>query len=221
MIASFAVGRTQSLLWGIARLKRAGAIPKDLPVFLNSPMATDVTRIYHDHRREHRLDRDETEAMCRAATIVTSAEESKRLNKSRGPMVIIAGSGMATGGRIVHHLSAFAEDPRNMIVLAGFQAGGTRGAAILGGAKSVRIFGEDVPIGAEVVGLDGLSAHADSDELMAWAKRLPHAPRRTFVTHGEAAASDAFRARLKRELGWDAIVPEHLQTVDLTGSGAA
>ena len=221
MIASFAVGRTQSLLWGIARLKRAGAIPKDLPVFLNSPMATDVTRIYHDHRREHRLDRDETEAMCRAATIVTSAEESKRLNKSRGPMVIIAGSGMATGGRIVHHLSAFAEDPRNMIVLAGFQAGGTRGAAILGGAKSVRIFGEDVPIGAEVVGLDGLSAHADSDELIAWAKRLPHAPRRTFVTHGEAAASDAFRARLKRELGWDAIVPEHLQTVDLTGSGAA
>ncbi len=221
MIASFAVGRAQSLLWGIHRLKREGRIPRDLPVFLNSPMATDVTKIYQDHHKEHRLSRAETEAMCRAATIISSVEDSRRLNKSAGPMVIIAGSGMATGGRIIHHLHAFAEDPRNMIVLAGFQAGGTRGAAILGGASSVRIFGDDVPIGAEVVGLDSLSAHADADEIVDWVRRLPHPPRRTFVTHGEPAAADALRARLKRELGWDAHVPEHMERCDLSAGAAS
>ncbi len=215
MIASFAVGRTQALLWGIHTLKRDGIIPANLPVYLNSPMATDVTEIYQRHRREHRLSKADTEAMCRAATIVSSAEESKRLNKQAGPMVIVAGSGMATGGRIVHHLHAFASDPKNMIVLAGFQAGGTRGAAILAGAPSVRIFGDDVPIAAEIVSLEDLSAHADADEVLAWAGRMPQPPRRTFVTHGEPAAADALRARFKRELGWEARVPEHLESVTL------
>jgi metallo-beta-lactamase family protein len=153
--------------------------------------------------------------MCRAATIVNSAEESKRLNERRGPMVVIAGSGMATGGRIVHHLRAFASDPRHTVVLAGFQAGGTRGADLLGGAASLRIFGQDVPIRADIVAVDGFSAHADAGEIMAWLKSSDTKPRRTFVTHGEPAASDALRARLKRELGWRAEVPEHLQTVEL------
>lgn len=215
MIASFAVGRAQSLLWAIHRLKQEGRIPASLPVYLNSPMARDVTRLYHDHRREHRLSKADSEAMSTAATIINNVADSKQLNARRGPMVIIAGSGMATGGRIVHHLHEWADDPRNLIVLAGFQAGGTRGANIRDGAKSVRIFGDDVTIAAEVVNLDTLSAHADANEILAWAKSMPKAPRQTFVNHGEPAAADALRARLKRELGWSVRVPDHLARFDL------
>ncbi len=215
MIASFAVGRAQSLLWAIHCLKRDGRIPASLPVYLNSPMARDVTRLYRDHRREHRLSKADSEAMCAAATVINTVEDSKALNRRKGPMVVIAGSGMATGGRIVHHLHEWADDPRNLIVLAGFQAGGTRGALIRDGAKTVRIFGDDVPIAAEVVTLDTLSAHADADEILAWARRMPKPPRETFVNHGEPSASDTLRARIKRELGWQVRVPDHMAGFDL------
>lgn len=215
MIASFAVGRAQSLLYAIRRLKRDGRLPAALPVFLNSPMARDVTRLYHEHRREHRLSQAESKAMCEAATIINTLQESKALNRMKGPMVVIAGSGMATGGRIIHHIHEWADDPRNTIVLAGFQAGGTRGALIRDGASTIRMFGDDVPIKAEVVNLDTLSAHADAGELLAWAKRMPRAPREVFVNHGEPAAADTLRARFKRELGWNARVPDHLASYEL------
>lgn len=215
VIPSFAVGRTQSLLWCIHRLKAEGKIPRALPVYLNSPMATDVTEIYHRYRAEHRLSHDECEAMCHAAQIVNSAAESKTLNERKGPMVLIAGSGMATGGRVVHHLKAFAPDPRNAVVFAGYQAGGTRGAAMLGGAQTIRIHGEDVPVRAEIVMLSNLSAHADYREMLDWLGHVQTPPRRTFITHGEPAASDALRMRIKRELGWDCHVPEYLETVEL------
>ena len=175
-----------------------------------------MTRLYHEHRSEHRLTKAESEAMCSAATIINTLDESKALNRRKGPMVVIAGSGMATGGRIIHHIHEWADDPRNTIVLAGFQAGGTRGALIRDGAKSVRMFGDDVPIKAEVVNLDTLSAHADGNELLAWARRSPKPPREVFVNHGEPAAADTLRARFKRELGWNARVPDHLQSIDLT-----
>lgn len=218
IIPSFAVGRTQSLLWCIHRLKAEGKIPRALPVYLNSPMATDVTEIYHRYRTEHRLSHDECEAMCHAAQIVNSAADSKALNERKGPMVIIAGSGMATGGRVVHHLKAFAPDPRNAIVFAGFQAGGTRGAAMLRGAETIRIHGEDVPVRAEVAMLSNLSAHADYREMLDWLGHIQKPPRRTFITHGEPAAADALRVRIKQELGWECHVPEYLETVELAGA---
>jgi metallo-beta-lactamase family protein len=183
-------------------------------------MATDVTAIYHRHRTEHRLTHDECEAMCKAAEIVNSVAESKALNARKGPMVIIAGSGMATGGRVVHHLKAFAPDPRNAIVFAGFQAGGTRGAAMLGGAQTIRIHGEDVPVRAEIAMLSNLSAHADYREILDWLGHVSKPPRRIFVTHGEPAASDALRARISQELGWNSHVPEYLESVDLDGIAA-
>lgn len=219
LFPSFAVGRAQDLLFRIHQLKAGGAIPADLPVYLNSPMATDVTELYYRHRTDHRLSDSEARAMCHAAKVVTTVEASKQLNKEHGPMIIIAGSGMATGGRIVHHLRAFAPDARNTIVFPGFQAGGTRGALIVGGAKTVRIFGDDVEINAEVVKLDGLSAHADYSEIMAWLRLMPHRPRQVFVTHGEPAAADALRARIKRELGWPVRVPEHREVADLSHAG--
>jgi metallo-beta-lactamase family protein len=156
VIPAFAVGRTQALLLSIARLKAKKKIPGDLAVYLNSPMAEDTTDVYHRHRAEHRLSEKECAAMCRAAKIVNSIEESKKLNLSHGPKVIIAGSGMATGGRVVHHIAAFGPRPENTIVFAGYQAGGTRGAAMLAGAREVKIHGNYVPIRAEVAALNNL-----------------------------------------------------------------
>lgn len=220
LIASFAVGRAQTLLWHLHQLKRAGEIPRDLPIYLNSPMARQATGLYQRFPEGHRLSPKESEDMWNVAEIVSSAEDSRRLNEKRGPMVILAGSGMATGGRIVHHLRAFAGDDRNTIIFAGFQAGGTRGADILAGAESVRIFGADIPIRANVLGFDSLSAHADANELMGWLRSNSSAPKQTFATHGEPAAADALRARIKRELRWDVLVPEHLQSFDLSREGA-
>src|SRR5574343_851272 len=164
VIPAFAVGRAQSLMYCIHLLKERGTI-HHLPVYLDSPMATDATRIYHAHRTEHRLSPEQCDAMCHAATIVNKPDDSRALSARRGPMVIISASGMATGGRVVHHLKAFAPDRRNTILFAGYQAGGTRGAAILQGAASVRIHGEEVPIHAEVASLPSLSAHADAAEI--------------------------------------------------------
>ncbi len=219
IIPAFAVGRTQALLLSIARLKADGKISKDLPVYLNSPMAMDATDIYRRHRAEHRLSVAECEASCRVAKFVNSIEESKQLNESREPKILIAGSGMATGGRVVHHLAAFGPDPKSSIVFAGFQAGGTRGAAILAGASEVKIHGNYVPIRAEVFALSNLSAHADAGEILQWLHGFEHAPRRTFVTHGEPSAADALRLRIHDELGWEVHVPEHLEVAELESKG--
>jgi metallo-beta-lactamase family protein len=215
VIPAFAVGRTQTLLLAIARLKAKNKIPPATPVFLNSPMAEDATDLYRRHRSEHRLSESECAAMCKVARIVNSVEESKALNLSREPKIIVAGSGMATGGRVVHHIAAFGPHPENAIVFAGFQAGGTRGAAMVAGAEEVKIHGNYVPIRAEIVALGNLSAHADSDEIMGWLKHFEKAPRRTFVTHGEPVAADALRLRIQDELGWDVHLPEHLEQAEL------
>jgi metallo-beta-lactamase family protein len=214
VIPAFAVGRAQNLMYCIHLLKERGVI-HHLPVYLDSPMATDATRIYHAHRSEHRLSPEQCEAMCHAATIVNKPDDSRALSARRGPMVIISASGMATGGRVVHHLKAFAPDRRNTILFAGYQAGGTRGAAILQGATSVRIHGEDVPIHAEVAALDSLSAHADAGEILQWMRGFDTPPTQTFITHGEPAAADAMRSRIERELHWSCRVPDYLETVEL------
>lgn len=212
VIPSFAVGRAQSLLYCIHQLKSDGTIPADLPVYLNSPMAADATEIYRKHRAEHRLTPEECRAMCAVASIVNTPEESKRLNEKKGPMVIIAASGMATGGRVVHHLKAFAPDARNTIMFSGFQAGGTRGSTILSGAESVKIHGGYVPIRAEVTVIENFSAHADCAEIVAWLRHFRRAPHETFITHGEPVAADALRRRLAEQLGWRARVPDYLES---------
>ncbi len=214
VIPSFAVGRAQTLLYYIHLLKATQAVP-DIPVFLDSPMAADATRIFHEHRALHRLTDAQCDAMCRAAHIVNSVEESKALDQRQGPMIIISASGMATGGRVLHHLSAFAPDARNTILFSGFQAGGTRGAALLNGAENIKIFGEYVPVRAEVVLLDNLSAHADYEEILDWLAHFRAAPRATFITHGEPAAADALRHHIEERLGWRVRVPDYLEKVTL------
>jgi metallo-beta-lactamase family protein len=215
VIPAFAVGRAQNLMYYIHLLKVSGAIPAILPVYLDSPMARDATAIYHKHRRDHRLTAEQCHAMCHAATIINTVEESKELDRRGGPKVIISASGMATGGRVLHHIKTFADDPRNTILFAGHQAGGTRGAALIEGAGSIRIHGQQVRVRAQVAYVENLSAHADSEEILAWLSAVGTPPRRTFITHGEPAASEALRARIKHELRWDCEVPEHLQQVRL------
>lgn len=216
IVPSFAVGRAQGLLWAVHRLKAEGQIPAKLPVYLNSPMAVDVTAAYRRFRREHRLSGEECNAMCHAAHYVNTVEESKALNERHGPMLIIAGSGMATGGRVIHHLQAFAGDARNTIVLAGFQAGGTRGAALRDGAESIKIHGQYVAVRAEVVNLNNLSAHADYAETLDWLQPCKQPPLRTFITHGEPAAADALRQRIEEQLHWTCQVPDYQEHVALT-----
>jgi metallo-beta-lactamase family protein len=171
----------------------------------------EATEIYIEHRKEHRLSQDQCRAMARTARFVNSLEESKKLNRLTEPAVIISASGMASGGRILHHLKAYAPDPRNTVLFVGYQAGGTRGAAMLGGAKAVKIHGDYVPIRAEIVSLDQLSSHADYREIVNWLGHFDVSPAETFITHGEPAAADALRHRLKEELGWNCSVPEYLE----------
>ena len=193
-------------------LKRDRLIP-DVPVYLNSPMATDATALYQQYRSEHRLTAAECAAMCRGTHIVRTVDESRHLDQLREPAVIIAASGMATGGRVLHHLKALAPNPRNSILFSGFQAGGTRGADIVAGAHSVRLHGEDVPIRAQVHAMENLSAHADADEIMEWLRGFTRPPRQTYVIHGEPHAADTLRRRISLELGWQVCVPEYQETV--------
>lgn len=214
VVPVFAVGRAQEVMYYIHLLKAAGSI-SDIPVYLNSPMAADATRIFHNHPGEHRLSREQCDAMCKTAHIVNSVEESKKLNTRSGPMIILAASGMATGGRVIHHLKAFAPDARNTIMFAGFQAAGTRGAAILAGTESVKIHGEYVPIRAEVQALSNLSAHADYAEILRWLDGFEAPPRQTFITHGEPVAADALRHRIEETKDWQCTVPDYLQSFEL------
>jgi len=215
IIPSFAVGRAQAVLYAIHLLKENGDIPATLPIYLNSPMAVNATEIYHRHARDHRLDYAQCEAMFHTATIVNSVEESIALNKKQRPMVIVAASGMATGGRVLHHLKAFAPDPRNTVLFTGFQAGGTRGASMVAGADAIKIHGEYVPLRAQIRQIDNMSAHADADEILAWLSHFSAAPKQTFITHGEPPAADGLRKRIEEQLHWACRLPDYLESVEL------
>jgi metallo-beta-lactamase family protein len=212
VIPVFAVGRAQALLHAINELKLAGKVPHALPVFLDSPMAIHTTQLAHSYPDEQRLSAAQLKALTHCATMVNTAEESKALAKRHGPMVILSASGMATGGRVLHHLALYASNKRNMIVLTGFQAPGTRGASLANHTSPIRIHGRPVEVRAEVVQLQSASAHADATQLMAWLQTMPEAPRQTYIVHGEMNASDELRKRINHELGWRALVPEHGST---------
>ncbi|KIS27489.1 mRNA 3'-end processing factor [Arthrobacter sp. SPG23] len=214
MIAAFAVGRAETLMLHLSRLRARNAIP-DIPVYLNSPMAIDASGMYQRHPDEHRLKQREYEDMYKVAKMTRTVDDSKLLNLRGGPMVIISASGMLTGGRILHHIAEYGPDPKNAIILSGYQAGGTRGAALAAGQRELRIYGEDVRIRAEVIQMESLSAHADSDGLIEWMRAAEREPRMTYITHGEPEASDALRIRIKRELGWRVRVPEYLESISL------
>ncbi|WP_439517144.1 MBL fold metallo-hydrolase [Hydrogenophaga sp.] len=212
VVPVFAVGRAQALLHAIAQLKSTGDLPEALPIYLDSPMAIHSTELFARHLGEHRLRAQQCHDMGHVATMVRNAEESQAIARRHGPKVILAASGMATGGRVLHHLVQQLGDHRNMVVLTGYQAPGTRGATLANGGTQVRIHGQDLPVRAEVVQLTAASAHADAGQLVDWLRSLPTPPRRVFVTHGDMEAADRLRHRIETELRWQALVPEHGST---------
>lgn len=216
LVPAFAVGRAQSVLHYIERIRTEGRVPSALQVFLDSPMAIDASEIFYRHPKDHKLTPAQCATLSSTAHYVRTGEESKRLTATPMPKVIISASGMATGGRILHHLKHYAPDPRNTILFTGFQAGGTRGAAMVAGASEIKVHGEYIPVRAEVQNLEMLSAHADSREIVRWLGGFSQPPRKTFIVHGEPTASDALRRRIEEQLRWDVVVPELTEQRNLT-----
>jgi metallo-beta-lactamase family protein len=220
IVPAFAVGRTQELLWQLDHLVRKGEMPR-LPTYVDSPMAIDVTAMYSESKSEHdpdmaalvRAGRDPLRAL--GVTFTRTQQASRALNNLQGPVIIIAASGMATGGRVLHHLLLRVGDPRTTVLLAGFQAPGTRGEALQNGAATIRIFGHDVPVRAHVDSLDALSAHADRTELLRWAAAIKRPPHATYLVHGEAGAAAALQQSLTQRLRWTVRIARHEELVSL------
>lgn len=215
LIPSFAVGRAQNLIYEIVELKRAGEIPAQIPVFLNSPMSHEVSKVYEEHAQYHRLGPGQFAELMAEVHSVKTAEQSKELNKQSGPMIIIAASGMLTGGRVLHHLKTVAPGADNVILLAGFQSAGTRGWSLLNGSKDLKVHGMYVNINCKVVPSDSFSAHADRDGLLDWLKNAENKPKKVFLVHGEGAASDELRRRIYDMLGLEVIIPKMNQIIGL------
>ncbi len=218
LMASFAVGRAQQLIYLLQVLMEEGRIPQ-IPVVLDSPMAAAGMEIYRYYASEHDLSeglavRPDFQFSLDRVQIITSVAQSKAVNKLKGPGVIISSSGMMTGGRILHHLRNRLPDRKNTIVLGGFMAAGTRGRALQEGARTIRIFGADVPVRAAVVEMSQLSGHAGHAELLWWLAPLP-APRQVFLTHGELASATALASELRASRGWNTLVPRMGQVVEL------
>lgn len=216
VIPAFAVGRTQMILYYLHRLQQKGKIP-DIPIYVDSPMAIDVTKLYKRFHQYHRLGPviDEADAnpfLHKNLHYYKSQEASMSLNNLRGDAIIISASGMATGGRILHHLYHRLPNEQDSIIFVGYQAEGTRGRRLLEGEETSRMYGMEIPVKAKIHYIEGLSAHADQEELMEWAEGFVSKPKMTFMIHGEKEASEALSEKLKEELEWNTIVPEYLES---------
>lgn len=214
IVPAFAVGRAQSLMYYVHRLKQEGRIP-DVPVYLDSPMAAAATDIMAHYCNEQRLSRSLCQSVTHSVTYVNTQADSRKLDENTYPKIIIAASGMITGGRVLHHISHLASQRKNTILFTGYQAGGTRGERILRGEKEVKIHGAMVPIHCEITELENISAHADYEEILQWLGHIRKPPITTYITHGEAPAAQAMKDYVQKRLGWNAVIPEHLQVVEL------
>ena len=224
VIPSFAIGRVEELLYWLQRLEKEGRIPS-MPTYVDSPMAAEALAFYSqrpdeldpDMRPVHRGPMFDT----RKLHVIKDTEESKALTRSQGPAIIISSSGMATGGRVLHHLKQLLPDARNTVLFVGYQAAGTRGRLLVDGATTVKIHGEVIPVAARVVRNDQMSAHADQQEILRWLRGFAAPPTRTFLVHGEPEAMKALAAVIDRELGWPTYQPQHRERVDLELASSA
>lgn len=216
LVPSFAIGRTQELLYYISKLQDQGRIGR-IPFFVDSPMAISASDLYsrareeHDDEMEDLIDLKDNPLEPDLMEFVRDREASKALNVRKGPMVIIAGSGMATGGRIVHHLMSRLDDPSTVVLFTGYQSEGTLGRQLLEGAPAVEIMGREISVAAQVTRMTSLSAHADQGELMAWLGNFKTPPKHTFIVHGDNEAQTAFSDLIRKELGWNVSIPNHLE----------
>lgn len=220
LIPAFAIGRTQELIWRLRELQDTGRVPR-LPVYIDSPMAIDATSIFCEHPEDHDIDMkllmDEHRCplCCRPCTMTRTPDESRALNDVKGPAIIIAASGMATGGRIVHHLRQRLTDDRTTVLLVGFQAVGTRGRSLQDGAPFLRMHGQEIPVRAHVERIDGLTAHADQRELLRWLSGFTEAPRQTYLVHGEPSGAAGLQEAIASELGWKTDIAQDMETMSL------
>ena len=217
IVPAFAIGRVEELLYWVRRLEQERRIPV-LPVYVDSPMATDALRYYiarvgelDEEIRPTRKDVS-TFATARFQT-VASAQQSKELTASRRSAIVISSSGMATGGRVLHHMAAALPDPRNTVLFVGYQAAGTRGRSLVDGAREVRIHGQQVSVNARIDKIDSMSAHADRGEILRWLQTMPAPPERLCLVHGEPAPMDALRQMIVQRLGWNVHTPTHQETI--------
>jgi metallo-beta-lactamase family protein len=221
IVPSFAIGRVEEVLYWIKRLEEEGRIPV-VPVYVDSPMAQEALAFYG--KRADELD-DEMGQAGRAVrmfatkrfTVTRSAQESKQVTASKLPSIVISASGMATGGRVLHHLEDALPSTRNTVLFVGFQSEGTRGRQLVDGAKEVKIHGRLIPVNATVVRLDGMSAHADQGEILRWLKGFEKPPAVTYLVHGELPAMEALKAHVASTLGWRVEVPQMNETVEVLG----
>jgi len=220
VIPSFAVDRTEVVLFHLRRLIRGGEVPQ-VPVYVDSPMALAALRLYRKAIADYSVEidaelRGEREPFDPGHLVeIKTVEQSKAIDRPGGPAIIVSASGMATGGRVLHHLAHHLDDPRNTVMLVGFQAEGTRGRKLLEGAQSIKMLGSEVPVRAEVCYVPGFSVHADRSEILDWLRRSPQPPEKTFVVHGELTASESLRDAIEKELGWNSSVPGYLDEVRL------
>ncbi len=219
VIPAFAIGRVEELLYWIRRFERERRVPV-LPVYVDSPMAAAALADYM--RRCNELDpdmRDEHREICAFATqrfrTVTSPLDSKQLTASKQPAIVISSSGMATGGRVLHHLEAALPDPKNTVLFVGYQAAGTRGRNLVEGKDEVKIHGKFVPVRARIEKLDSMSAHADREEIFRWLGTFPHPPKTLFLVHGEPGPIDSLKQEVEQRLGWTVRVPQRMEKVEL------
>jgi len=222
VIPAFAIGRTQTFMYYLRRLEDQQRIPR-IPVYVDSPMALSATDLYIKHKEDHDLEFAREESSdgkgdplnVHEFHLTRSAEESKAINEVKTPCIIISASGMVSGGRVLHHMMQRLPNAKNAVILAGFQAEGTRGRALQEGAKTLNIFGQAVPVCAEIVELGQFSAHAGKSELLRWLSGFPVPPRQTYLTHGEPAAAQALEGAIQQKFGWKAAVARYLDTVPL------
>lgn len=220
VIPAFSVGRTQQLLHALHLLERDGQIPI-IPVYVDSPMAIDATAIFMAHPEDHRVELRHLEKegknplRLQKLQFIRSPEGSASLDTRNGAMVLISASGMATGGRILHHLDAYLPDPKATILFVGYQAEGTRGRALLEGAKELKLLGQMVPVKARIEQIDGFSAHADRNEILRWLSGFQKPPRTTFLVHGEKRSSESLAEEIKARLGWETAIPALQQEIAL------
>lgn len=211
IIPAFAVGRTQDLLYALHALKTTRRIP-DVPIYLDSPMAQNVSDLLKQYSTEHRLTKEQCHDICGIAKYITTVDESKAIDQQTMPSIIISASGMAEGGRILHHLKAFLPGHKNTILLTGYQYPGTRGDQLLRGDPTIKIHGESVPVRANIQMILNMSAHADYSEILNWLTQFKRQPKKVFIVHGTEDSASALKEKIETELHWQCIVPDYLQT---------
>ena len=214
IIPAFAVGRAQTILYCLYKLKENNAIP-DIPIFLDSPMAINVTDLFCKFKDEHKLSSALCSDVCGIATYTRSVKDSKKINDFEGPSIIIAGSGMATGGRVLHHFKHFISDSKNSILFVGYQGKETRGRALIDGKKEVAIYGKKFKVHAKIKKLDSLSAHADYNEILQWLSYFENKIEKVFITHGEIESALSLKGKIEERFGWHSFVPKYLESFDL------